>query len=58
MRVRGWYQQEGQRPQGDLGGNVLPVLTVGVVSWVDTYTEAHQVAHFKFLRLSMSVLTQ
>lgn len=54
----GRYQQEGQRPQGDLGGNVLPVFTVGVVSWVDTYTEAHQVAHFKFLRLSMAVLTQ
>lgn len=40
------------------GNNVLPVLTVGVVSWLDTYTEALQVAHFKFLQLSMSVFTQ
>lgn len=40
------------------GNNALPVLTVGVISWVDTYIEAHQVAHFKFLQLSMSVLTQ
>ena len=41
-----------------LRGNVLPGLTVGIVFWVDTYTEAHQVAHFKFLQFSMSLLTQ